>query len=252
MSKQRLSILNGKYDHKPPVYHTFSITNSSEGNEIRIYDIIESQRYWDDQQVCTPNDVLNQLDSMSGPATLRISSKGGDVEAGMRIYNRLLEYGAKTGNSLETVVDGYSYSTAGWIAMASPRDKRFINTGGLFLAHNPVLFNVFTSEADFDKNKQVWKEHRDSIQNIFIERTGIDKQELSNLMDADTPISAQRAVDMGFFSSVRTHVANLSVLNSFEVPESLRSHVLRYSKVSDDQELIDEYLIKQYKDRAHV
>lgn len=243
----KLAILNGKYDHNPRVFHTFSIRNSADEKEIRIYDVIGSQRYWEDQSVCTPDDVLNQLDSISGELTLRVSSKGGDVEAGLKIYNRLLDYASKPGNSLSTIIDGYAYSTAGWIPMAAPRDKRFINTGGLFLAHNPILFNVFQEEVDFDRAKDTWRQHREAIQNIFIERTGIDRTELSNLMDKNTPISAKEAVDMGFFSSVRSHAANLSILNSFEVPTHLKPHIQKYSNTGDDDRLMDEFLIRKFK-----
>ena len=244
------SVLSVHYGFSSPKNEKTTPSESSE-NEVRIYDIISSDKFWGNDDVCDPTLVLDQLSKMKGPTNIRISSKGGDVEAGMRIYNRLLDYGEK--NELTTIVDGYAYSTAGWIGMAAPANRRFINTGGLFLAHNPRVMGVFSAENEFDQAKTAWTENRNSIIDIFHERTSIAKESISNLMDKDTPIGAKQAVEQGFFSSVRSHVANLSIMNSFDdVPDALRDHIASHTPAAPrtrnaDAKLLDRFAVSRFE-----
>ena len=183
------------------------VMNVSSG-EIEIYDIIASSKMDDADPVVTADDVINALDELDGDITLRINSRGGEVGTALTIYNRLKEYDR---GSITAVVDGYAFSSAGWIPMAA--DNREINTGGIFMLHNPRMFPQVTSLNDLDSIRNQWEAHHSSIVSIFTDAVNKSPEEITNLMEKETFFSAEDAVKEGFFSKVRGKKANLAALN---------------------------------------
>lgn len=187
------------------------VMNVSTG-EIEIYDIIAPQKFSDDDPVVTADDVINALDGLDGDVTLRINSRGGEVGTALTIYNRLKAYDK---GEITAVVDGYAFSSAGWIPMAA--DNREINTGGIFMLHNPRMFPQVTSLDDLDSIKNQWEAHHKSIVSIFTDSVSKSAEEISNMMEKETFLSAEDAVKEGFFTRVRDSKANLAALNCVPV-----------------------------------
>lgn len=183
------------------------VMNVSAG-EIEIYDIIAPAKFDDSDPVVTAEDVINALDELDGDVTLRINSRGGEVGTALTIYNRLKDYDR---GSITAVVDGYAFSSAGWIPMAA--DSREINNGGIFMLHNPHMYPAVTSLDDLDSIKNQWEAHHNSIVSIFTAAVNKSAEEISNLMEKETFFSAEDAVTEGFFTKVRGSKANLSSLN---------------------------------------
>ena len=79
---------------------------------------------------------LNDLDSFreADEVTFRINSVGGDVEAGISIYNRIRELSGHT----TTIVDGIAASAASIIAQAG--DSRKVNIGAQTMIHGASAF----------------------------------------------------------------------------------------------------------------
>jgi ATP-dependent protease ClpP protease subunit len=144
-------IINAKQQGK-----TVVLTNLvNEGSTFELYDSIVSEKYYEDMPGVECKDVTNFLNEASGDITLRINSKGGDVGPSLAIFNRLRAYDR---GDVTTIVDGYAWSCAGWIAMAGK--KRIINTGCLFMMHNPILSATITNAADIDKVRTKWNRPR--------------------------------------------------------------------------------------------
>jgi ATP-dependent Clp protease protease subunit len=192
------------------------------GSEIEIYDFIVPWKYDADDPGVATTDVTNALKEAEGDVTVRINSRGGEVGTALAIYNRLREHpGVVT-----TVVDGYAFSSAGWIAQAG--EVRNIATGGIFMIHNPQMYPEIRSLSDIEGVKNQWEAHQKSIVDIFTERTSVSADDVMNLMEKETFLSAEDAVTAGFFDNIHKGKANLEALNyapPSTLPDSFKSHI---------------------------
>jgi ATP-dependent protease ClpP protease subunit len=179
-----------------------------EGSELEIYDYIVPWKFDAEDPGVSVEDVSNILNEVPDEdLTVRINSRGGEVGTALTIYNRLRDHKSQ----VTTVVDGYAFSSAGWIAQAG--DVRNIATGGIFMIHNPQMQPHIGSLEDLDKVRNQWEAHQKSILNIFEERTSVSPEEILNYMEKETFLSAEDAVEIGFFDGIHEGVANLQALN---------------------------------------
>lgn len=210
-------ILNRKQlPSKDQMVETRAVFNSA--NELLVYDYIMPFKWSEDDTSVTPDQVINFLKDAPQELTVRINSSGGDVGSTLAIYNQLLEHGNVT-----TIVDGYAFSSAGWLALAG--SNRQICNGGLFMMHNPYTVGHVNNLASIDNLKQRWESHRDSIVDIFTSRTSLKAEEVRNLMEAETYFGAQESVNKGLFHSVRNAKPETAILNCLELPETARNKV---------------------------
>ena len=187
-------------------------------NELMIYDYIMPYTAYDGDTSVTPNQVQEFMKNAPAELTVRINSSGGDVGSALAIYNTLVEHGNVT-----TIVDGYAFSSAGWLALAG--NNRQICNGGLFMMHNPWTYALINSEESIEQARGKWVAHRDSIVNIFKDRTELNEDEIRNMLQAETYLGAQDAVKKGLFHSVRNTTASTAMLNYVELPASVRNMV---------------------------
>jgi len=200
---------------------TLQTTAAFNNDELCIYDSIVSEKWNPEDPYVTPDEVINFLKDAPSELTVRINSSGGEVGAAMAMYNRLLEHKG----TVNTIVDGYAFSSAGWLALAG--SNRQICNGGLFMMHNPYMYEVIDSLASIDAAKNRWSAHRDAIVNIFTSRTSMKAEEVQNLMEATTYYGAQEAVDKGLFHSVRNAQPQNAMLNCLKVPtEALNKAIM--------------------------
>lgn len=136
--------------------------------------------------------IVKELTGLSAKeVNVHINSYGGDVAEGLAIYNTLKNSGKK----VTTYCDGFACSAASVIFMAG--DERLMNEASLLMIHNAWTYasgdaNAFRKQAeDLDKITQ-------GSVNAYLERAGISEKELKDLMDQETWITAEEAVNWGF------------------------------------------------------
>ena len=136
--------------------------------------------------------IVKELTGLSAKeVNVHINSYGGDVAEGLAIYNTLKNSGKK----VTTYCDGFACSAASVIFMAG--DERLMNEASLLMIHNAWTYasgdaNAFRKQAeDLDKITQ-------RSVNAYLERAGISEKELKDLMDQETWITAEEAVNWGF------------------------------------------------------
>ena len=187
----------------------------NDAGELLIYDIIMPSKAWEDDTAVTPNDVMDFMkDAGSGDLTVRINSSGGEVSSALTMYNRLIEHPGK----VTTIVDGYAFSSAGWLALAG--SERQICNGALFMMHNPYMYEQIDSEEAAMNALNRWKVHRDSIVSIFTARTEMDEETVKNMMQKETYLSSSEAVEAGLFHSIRNVQPETAMLNSLRIPQA--------------------------------
>ena len=133
--------------------------------------------------------------SGSGDITVWINSPGGDCVAAAQIYNMLMEY---PGN-VTVKIDGIAASAASVIAMAGT--KVCVSPVSMLMIHNPMTF-AFGNTAEMQKAIDMLGEVKESIINAYEIKTGMSRAKLSRLMDAETWMNANKAVELGFADEI--------------------------------------------------
>jgi len=127
--------------------------------------------------------------------TVWINSPGGDCVAAAQIYNMLMDY---QGN-VTVKIDGIAASAASVIAMAGT--KVLMSPVSMMMIHNPMTV-AFGDSAEMQKAIEMLASVKDSIINAYEIKTGLSRTKLSHLMDAETWMDANKAVELGFADEI--------------------------------------------------
>lgn len=153
-----------------------------------------AEESWFDDDV-TPQLFKDELMAGSGDITVWINSPGGDCVAAAQIYNMLMDY---KGN-VTVKIDGIAASAASVIAMAGT--KVLMSPVSMMMIHNPMTI-AFGDSAEMQKAIEMLGSVKDSIINAYEIKTGLSRAKLSHLMDAETWMDANKAVELGFADEV--------------------------------------------------
>ena len=153
-----------------------------------------AEESWFDDDV-TPQLFKDELMSGSGNITVWINSPGGDCVAAAQIYNMLMDYHG----DVTVKIDGIAASAASVIAMAGT--KVLMSPTALMMIHNPLTVAIGDSE-EMQKAIDMLSEVKESIINAYEIKTGLSRAKLSHLMDAETWMNANKAVELGFADGI--------------------------------------------------
>lgn len=134
-------------------------------------------------------DFLNQLDGYE-EIDIYFNSGGGDVFAGLAIYNQLRRYsGHKTG-----YVDGMAASIASVIMFAC--DELHFATGAQAMIHRPLCLTIGNADDHEEAIKRL-NQCEDSILDIYEQHTkdGVTRETLKSLMAAETWFSGEELAE---------------------------------------------------------
>ncbi|MCB6415027.1 Clp protease ClpP [Faecalimonas umbilicata] len=165
------------------------VRNADESRTLYLNGTIAEESWFDDD--VTPAAFKAELLSGEGDITVWINSPGGDCVAASQIYSMLMDYkGAVT-----VKIDGIAASAASVIAMAGT--TVLMAPTALMMVHNPLTVAIGDSE-EMKKAIAMLDEVKESIINAYEIKTGLSRAKLSHLMDAETWLSAHKAVELGF------------------------------------------------------
>lgn len=153
-----------------------------------------AEESWFDDDV-TPQLFRDELNAGSGDITVWINSPGGDCIAAAQIYNMLMEY---KGN-VTVKIDGIAASAASVIAMAGT--KVCVTPVSMLMIHNPSA-GIYGNTSEMQKAIKMLDEVKESIVNAYEIKTGMSRAKISHLMDAETWMDANSAVEMGFADEI--------------------------------------------------
>ena len=160
---------------------------------LRLEGTIAEESWFDDD--VTPAAFKGELFSESGPVTIWINSPGGDCVAAAQIYNMLMDYPG----DVTVKVDGIAASAASVIAMAGTRV--LMSPVSTMMIHNPLTVAMGDSE-EMRRAIQMLDEVKESIINAYEIKTGLSRTRLSHLMDAETWMNANKALELGFCDEI--------------------------------------------------
>lgn len=152
------------------------------------------------------NDAIGNT-AVNEELEVEINSGGGSVFAGSEIYTALKSY---SGN-VTTKIVGLAGSAASVIAMAG--NNVLISPTGQIMIHNAS--GRFSGDYnDMDKGSEILKNINDAISNAYMLKTGMSKEALLDMMNKETWLTPQAALDNKFADEIMFTNNNLQVTNS--------------------------------------
>ncbi|GGI64737.1 head maturation protease, ClpP-related [Enterococcus alcedinis] len=148
---------------------------------------------WFDEDSTCPNDI--KLPSTGEEVEILINSPGGDVYSGSEIYTTIKDYPGR----VTVKILGVAASAASIIAMAG--DVVSISPTAQIMIHNPWMYTA-GDQNDLRKDAEYLENWADSLSNAYQIKSGKSKEELRVLMDEETWMTAEKAVELGFADEV--------------------------------------------------
>ena len=199
MSKRKLPIVNGlvkpasvDLDAPPAAFDRWpalAVQASNDATDISIFDTIGEN--WDGTGWTARKMAAILRNVGDKPLNVSINSPGGDMFEGIAIYNQLAEHPAE----VNVKIIGVAASAASVIAMAG--DKIAIGAGSFLMIHNAWGI-VVGNRHDFEDAAKLFAPFDEAMASIYSARTGLKAADIAKMMDDETWISAQSAVDQGF------------------------------------------------------
>ena len=218
----------------------FNFKNELESATLNIYDNIDS---W-----CGVNakDVEEELKNANNkPLNIYINSNGGEVFEGFAIYNVIKRYGGQ-----KTVyIDGLAASIASVIAMAG--DKVVMNKASMLMIHN-ASGGCYGNAEEMKKVVEALEQINSVIKDIYVAKTGLSVEKLTELMDNETFMTPSECLEYGFCDEVleeeqepkQKEIATQSM-------EDLRNSIENKIKEFKDLENALSFVDKKQKEEEH-
>ena len=153
-----------------------------------------AEESWFEDDV-TPRMFRDELNAGTGDVVIWINSPGGDCVAASQIYTMLMDYKGH----ITVKIDGIAASAASVIAMAGT--EVLMAPTSLLMIHNPLTVAIGDSE-EMQKAIAMLDEVKESIINAYELKTGMSRAKLAHLMDAETWMNAQKAIELGFADGI--------------------------------------------------
>lgn len=185
----------------------YDIVDNDDEAEVNMYGEVVSEiptDWWGDKiegMYIVLADFLNDMERLKSKSkvTFHINSPGGEVFAGISIYNRMKEFKG----IVSTVVDGLAASAASIIAQGGTKGHRKVCNGSLTMIHGASSFMFGRYNANELKDSIAQLNAIDkSIAEIYAACTGLDQEKVKGMLTKTTWMSAQDAVNNGFADEI--------------------------------------------------
>lgn len=180
-------------------YISFSDKAKNDSGEMYIYGDIADEKWFDED--VTPKSIRDALSELGAVKNLdiHINSYGGSCVAGNAIINILDNYRKKNGTSLNVYIEGIAASMGSGIA--SVGDKVYMASNSLFMVHKPLCM-AYGNADDLEKTIQVLQKTEDGLIQNYMRRFKGTEDELRQMLQDETWLSADEAKEWGFVDEV--------------------------------------------------
>ena len=206
--------------------------------QIDIFGDIVSEKWFDEETSAVSfRDALKESGDVS-TINLSINSGGGSVFDGIAIYNMLKSHKA----TVNVYIEGLAASIASVIAMAG--DTITMRSGSMMMVHMPWTLSQGNAE-EMRRTADTLEKTGDSIVDIYSERTGISSDDIRNIMNDETWLSAEEAVEQGWATKLDKKEAVMNsvpkeILGRFSnVPKNVLARVKKKTLSQDRLNLIE-------------
>ena len=128
---------------------------------------------------------------------LNINCRGGLTDTALAMYDAL----RATGKTISAEVIGECSSSATLLLLAARKDLRKAHPNASILIHNPYICGFVEGDAKRIGNiAESLEDVRNKFLDIYVDRTGADREVLSAMMDEDKPMNVAKAIELGFIA----------------------------------------------------
>jgi ATP-dependent Clp protease, protease subunit len=170
-----------------------AVKGAAGDDTITMYDMIGSDGWTEGVTAKRIGAALRSIGSRD--VTVSINSPGGDFFEGLAIYNLLREHPHK----VTVKVVGLAASAASVIAMAG--DEIQVAKSGFLMIHNAWSV-VIGNRHDLRSAADVMDKFDASMAGLYAQAAGMTDEEAAAMMDAETWLTGQAAVDAGLATSL--------------------------------------------------
>lgn len=203
------------------------VKNDDKNAELMLYgDIAES--FWGDTiSAKEVTEYLADLDVEN--INVYINSNGGVVDTAIAINNALRRHKAK----VTVNIDGIAASAATLITCAG--DIVRMPKNALFMIHNPSTIAMGDSE-EMRKQADVLEKYKNSITETYLQKVNIDKEKLSELMDNETWLNAEEALEYGFIDEIIEN-ADIQVVENKVISNNMVFNMAEFKNFNVDKNI---------------
>jgi ATP-dependent Clp endopeptidase proteolytic subunit ClpP len=203
----------------------YNMTAKADKAEIWIYEQI-GEDFWSGDGITAKSFQKDLASIKASQIDLHINSPGGEVFSGITIYNLLKQHPA----NVTTYIDGLAASIASVIAMAG--NEIYMAENALMMIHNPWGMAMGDS-TEMRKTADLLDKICESLIIAYTDKSKKKKEEVKCLMDEETWMTAEEAMEHGFIDDV-TESMDLAACAKFipimskakfkHIPEALKEH----------------------------
>lgn len=179
---------------KEQKYYALELDEETKEADLMIFGDITSYP-WMESDVSSYNLSKKLAELDADRINVHINSYGGEVAEGLAIYNTLKQHRAK----IRTYCDGFACSIASVIFMSG--DERIMSNASMLMVHNPWTY-ASGNAAELRKTAEDLDKMAQASVNAYMENATITEEEIKALMDEETWILPQEALDYGLATSV--------------------------------------------------
>lgn len=179
-----------------------------------IYDWLK----WDST---SPDDVRAALETKpeGEKLTVLINSGGGSVFAGDEIYSMLHDR-----DDVEIKIQSLAGSAASVIAMANHSE---ISPVAMLMIHNVSMSGASGDYHDMKKNAEILQRMNEALAASYVAKTGKDQDEILKLMDKETWLTANQALELGFVDAIEGESEQfVAAISGTRLTDEIRQRVI--------------------------
>lgn len=197
-----------------------------------VYDLFDIESF-------SPGDLYDVLDKLNDydPLDIEINSPGGYVTAGSEIYTALINHKG----DVNVTITGLAASMASVIAMAGTSVK--ISPTARIMIHNASASGS-GDYRDFDKYSKQLKKTNEVISNAYIAKSNISRQEVLSMMDEETWLTPDEALQHGFVDEIMAKDRKVELVAGY-MPKLLPKEVIEKAMKDKEREKIELIKLKE-------
>lgn len=204
---------------RPAQIFNFRIQNSSIGSvDVHIDgEIVDAstqeiyKQWFGDETSVSFKSFRDQLEASNASTyNIYINSPGGQVTDAMAMHDYLQDQ-KKKGKKVNTKGRGIIASAATYILMAG--DEPEMSQNSFFMIHN-VSGMAWGDVNEVERTANTLRKFNNAIRDFYANATGISKEDINKMMDAETWMSANEAKNKGFIKQISNEVPFTNFLSA--------------------------------------
>lgn len=194
---------------------------------------------WMDWEATCPADIKNALSSKPQGETLTVlvNSGGGSVMAAQEIYSML-----QGRDDVDIKIQSMAGSAASVIAMAN---RCGISPVAMIMIHNVSMSGASGDYHDMQKNAEILKQMNAALASSYVAKTGKSEEEILKLMDRETWLTANQALELGFVDEILQEElpAFANNIDGMRLTDEIRQKVLAEKAAQEEKEQLKKELL---------